>query len=98
MVLGTDVGLEDTCILAICGLVGKLSYSYLAKNAMTEWTKLNWVPVLGYEPELLCLTKGWWGIIVKSPEDVDILLNNLCINGGSRLMIKIWRVAFNTKT
>jgi hypothetical protein len=29
MVLGSDIGLEETCRLALCGLVGRFSYSYI---------------------------------------------------------------------
>jgi hypothetical protein len=98
MVLGSDVGLEETCRLALCGLVGRLSYSYLANSPMSDWITKNWVPVLGYAPELLCLTKGWMGFICKSLEDADILLKKLWVIGGSNLMLKRWRVAFDPRT
>jgi hypothetical protein len=50
MVLGADVGLEETCRLALCGLVGRLSYSYLASSPVFEWMTISWKPLLGYVP------------------------------------------------
>jgi hypothetical protein len=41
MVLGSDVGLEETCRLALCGLVGRLSYSYLFNSPVLEWIAKN---------------------------------------------------------
>jgi hypothetical protein len=35
MVLGADGGLEETCKLALCGLVGLLSYSYLVDRPVS---------------------------------------------------------------
>jgi hypothetical protein len=58
MVLGADVGLKETCKLALCGLVGRLSYSYLADRPVLDWVLQNWVPILGYAEEMLYLTKG----------------------------------------
>jgi hypothetical protein len=33
LVLGNDVGLEDTCRMALCALVGRLSYKSLSKGS-----------------------------------------------------------------
>jgi hypothetical protein len=44
MVLGSDVGLEETCRLALCGLVGRLFYSYLADSPVRGWiTKVGFL-------------------------------------------------------
>jgi hypothetical protein len=32
MVLGSDIGLEETCRMALCGLVGRFSYGNLRKE------------------------------------------------------------------
>ena len=50
MVLGSDVGLEETCRMALCGLVGRFSYSYLSKGPVEDWVIKHWKPLLGYEP------------------------------------------------
>jgi hypothetical protein len=52
MVLGADVGLEETCRLALCGMVGRLSYSSLADTPITAWVHKTWTPILGYVPEM----------------------------------------------
>jgi hypothetical protein len=98
MVLGDDVGLEETCIMDLCGMVGHLAYSYLADRPILDWVLQNWAPILGYAPEILYLTKGWMGFIFKSPEDVSLLLNKFWVLGRSSLMLKRWRVYFDPFT
>jgi hypothetical protein len=98
MVLGSDVGLEDTCRLALCRLVGRFAYGNMCKEKLPAWMERVWVPVLGYNPELIYLTKGWLGFICRSPEDVELLLKSRWVNGGSSLMLKKWRVAFDPET
>jgi hypothetical protein len=92
------VGLEDTCRMALCSLVGRLSYKSLSKGSLEEWIKHQWVPLLGYYPEVIFLTKGWLGFICNSPEDATLLLSSLWVFGGSSLMLKRWRIAFNPDT
>jgi hypothetical protein len=98
LVLGSDVGLEETCRMALCGLVGRLSYNYLSKGPVSEWVLKHWTPLLGYEPEVLYLTKGWLGFICRTSEDATLLLNSHWVFGGSSLMLKRWRVAFDPTT
>jgi hypothetical protein len=98
MVLGEDVGLAETCRLAMCGIVGRLSYSFLADIPLLAWVQNTWTPLLGYVPEILDLTKGWVGFICRTPEDVSILLDRFWVLGGSSLMLKRWRVAFDPAT
>jgi hypothetical protein len=40
----------------------------------------------------------WLGFICKSLEDASLLLAKRWLNGGSSLMIKRWRVAFDPAT
>jgi hypothetical protein len=98
MVLGVDVGLEETCRMALCGLVGRLSYSYLADKPVSDWVLQNWLSILGYAPKILYLMKGWMGFICKILEDVTLLLNRFWVLGSSSLMLKRWRVAFDPLT
>jgi len=97
MVPGADVGLEETCRLALYGLVGRLSYPYIVETKIDDWFKKKWAPLLGYVPGIFCLTKGWWRLVVKTPMYVDLLLRKIWMNGGSCFIIKIWRVAFDPK-
>jgi hypothetical protein len=62
------------------------------------WVEQAWGPLLGYTPEVLFLTKGWFGIICNSPEDASLLLARRWVIGGGSLMIKRWRVAFDPVT
>jgi hypothetical protein len=70
----------------------------LADSPVTDWVHKTWTPILGYAPEILYLTKGWMGFICKTPEDVTILLDRFWVLGGSTLMLKRWRVAFDPLT
>jgi hypothetical protein len=98
MVLGSDISLEETCRMALCGLVGRISYNNLCKVSLPVWVEKTWAPILGYVPEILFLTKGWLGFICKSLEDLTLLLDNRWVIGGSSLMLKRWRVAFDPTT
>jgi len=98
MVLGSDVGLEESCRLALCGLVGRLSYSHITNSSVQGWITQFWAPLLGYESEMLCLTKGWFGFICKTPEYAELLLNSLWVIWRSTLMLKRWRVAFDLRS
>jgi hypothetical protein len=95
MVLGSDIGLEETCRMALCGLVGRFSYGNLCKESLHVWVEQVWSSLLGYTPEVLYLSKGWFGFLCKSPEDILLLLENMWVNGGSSLMLKRWQVAFD---
>jgi hypothetical protein len=46
-------------------------------------------------PEVIYLTKGWIGFVCNSPEDATLLLSSLWVFGGSSIMLKWWRIAFN---
>jgi hypothetical protein len=46
MTLGDDVGLENTCRLAMCGLVGRLTYSYLNDIYVSDWVTKNWTTMV----------------------------------------------------
>jgi hypothetical protein len=98
LVLGDGVGLEDLCKMSLCGLVGRFSYKQFNNIHLVDWINLHWLPLLGYSPEVIYLKKGWYGFICKSPEDVSLLLSNLWVSGGSSLMLKRWRMAFNPDT
>jgi hypothetical protein len=98
MVLGSDIGLEETCRLALCGLVGRLSYCNLCKVSLPVWVEQTWFPLLGYAPEVLFLTKGWFGFIFKSSDDLTQLLGKRWVIGGNNLMLKRWRVTFDPTT
>jgi hypothetical protein len=98
MVLGADVGLQETCRLAMCGLVGRLSYAYLSDCSVSAWMQKTWKPILGYLPEIHYLMKGWIGFICRTPEDATLLLDRFWLLGGSTLMLKRWRVAFDPTT
>jgi hypothetical protein len=71
---------------------------FLCVESCSVWMERVWVPVLGYLPEVIFLTKGWIGIICETPEDAELLLSRKWVNGNSSLMLKKWRLAFNPET
>ena len=82
MVPGADVGLEETCRRALCGLVGRLSYPYLPETKMDDWFKQKWAPLLGYVLEIFFLKKGWWRMVVNTLADANLLLKNILDQWG----------------
>jgi hypothetical protein len=98
MVLGGDIGLEQSCNLALCALVGRLSYRTMCRQSLLEWVSVTWDPLLGYTPEVMTLSRGWFGFIFKSPEDTLEVLGKLWVINGDNLMLKRWRVSFDPTT
>jgi hypothetical protein len=84
--------------MSICALVGRISYKSLSSQSLEDWIKLKWFPILGYCPDVLYLKKGWLCFSCRSPEDASLLLSSLWVFGGSSLMLKRWRMAFNPDT
>jgi hypothetical protein len=72
MVLDEDVGLKDSYRLALCGLVVRLAYYFLADSLVSEWVIKFWTPLLGYTPEIDFLTKGWNGFIFHSLQSTSL--------------------------
>jgi hypothetical protein len=95
LVLGDDVGLENLCKMSLCALVGRISYKALSPPPLENWVKTEWSPIIGYSPEILYLKKGWLGFLCRTPEDASMLLSSSWVFGGSSLMLKRWRMAFN---
>jgi hypothetical protein len=98
LVLGMDVGLEESCTLSLCTLVGRIAYRSRCSSALEDWMKLYWLPFLGYCPELINLPRGWLGFMFKNPEDSEKVLNSFWSYDGGSLMLKRWRLSFNPST
>jgi len=75
LVLGMDIGLEESFTLSLCALVGRLACRSRCSTAMEEWVKQNWHLMLGYIPELVSLPRGWSGFVFKNPKDTEKVLN-----------------------
>jgi hypothetical protein len=98
LVLGDGVGFENLCKMSTCSLVGRFSYKSLCTQTLDNWISSNWVPLLGYSPEVLYLKRGWFGFHCRTPEDATRLLSSFWAFDGSSLMLKRWRLAFNPDT
>jgi hypothetical protein len=60
--IGLDVGLEETCRMALCGLVGRLSYSYLSKGPIEDWVLKHWKRFWVMSQRYSILPKGGLGL------------------------------------
>jgi hypothetical protein len=96
--MGSNVGLEESILLSLCGLVGRFSYRSLCKDSLSDWISDNWLPILGYVPEHITLSFGWFDIIFNSSEDSQLILDTLWTISGCSLMLKRWRVTFDPAT
>jgi hypothetical protein len=81
--------------MALCGLVGRVSYHYLMQEPIQEWMEKTWSPILGYTPLLTFLEKGWLGFLCRTPEDTETLLSTRWTFGASSIMLKRWRLSFD---
>jgi hypothetical protein len=95
LMLGEDVGLADTVSMALCVLVGRFLYRARCTLPLVEWVHTTWLPLLGYLPEIVYLTKGWFGFRFKKVEDTATILEKPWIFYGASLMLKRWRVSFD---
>jgi hypothetical protein len=96
--MGMDIGLEESCNLALCALVGRLAYRSRCSSSIEEWVQRFWKPLLGYMPEILSLSRGWMGFMFKNPEDSELVLSKFWSFDRGSLMLKRWRLSFNPAT
>jgi hypothetical protein len=75
LVLGEDVGLEETVNMELCSLVGRLSYRSMCRTSIMTWVQSTWFPLLGYAPEVIYMMGGWFGFCFKRTEDTLIVLD-----------------------
>jgi hypothetical protein len=90
-----DVGLEETCIFSLCALVGHFAYKTKSNPFFADWMELHLVPLLGYVPKYITLTYGWFSLVFKMPEDVEVILGSFLDFVGGSLMLKHWRTGFD---
>jgi hypothetical protein len=50
--------------------------------------KLHWIPILGYEPEVFNLSRGWFGFKFHTSDDTSKILERLWYFDEGRLMLK----------
>jgi hypothetical protein len=81
--------------MALCSLVGRLSYKHLCTTDLDVWMEKTWRPLLGYVPSLSHLGRGWIYFQFKSPKDSTSILECLWTLDDSSLMLKHWRVIFD---
>jgi hypothetical protein len=65
------------------------------QNFHYDWVQSTWFPLLGYTPEVIFMTRGWFGFRFKSTEDTLIVLDKFWVIDGCSLMLKHWRVSFD---
>jgi hypothetical protein len=94
-VMGSDIGLEDACTMAMCMLVGRLSYRKFCHTPLEDWVASNWKPLLGYSLEVFYLSQGWFGFRCRTSEDASLLLDTLWVVDGGSIMLKRWRINFD---
>jgi hypothetical protein len=95
LVIGSYIGLEETVSMALCSLVGRISYRHLCNTNLETWMDKTWRPILGYVPSLSHLGQGWLYFLFNSPEDSTTILERLWTLDNNSLMLKRWRVSFD---
>ena len=59
-VLGEDIRWEQVSTLASRTLVGRVVGRLFALKTVVSWAGAHWKIVLGYVPEVVSLSKGWF--------------------------------------
>jgi hypothetical protein len=95
MVLGDDIGMEDSVSLALCTLLGRISYRHLCRIELADWVHSIGNPLLGYSPEISYLPRGWYSFNFATAEDALLILERLWVFDRATLMMKHWRVSFD---
>jgi hypothetical protein len=94
-ILGSNIGLEDACMMALCTLVGRFSYCKFVQVPIESWVESTWKPLLGYSPEVFYVARGWLGFKCRNPEDASLLLESLWVVEGGNIILKHWRITFD---
>jgi hypothetical protein len=97
-VIGMDVGLEETCQLSLCALVGRFAYKTRSSTTFKDWMHSHWFSILGYLPKHWTLNFGWFGLVFNSPEDVELILSSFWAFEGGNIMLKRWCTGFDPAT
>jgi hypothetical protein len=72
-----------------------MSYHFLCKLSVSEWMSATWEPILGYSPVLQTFLRGWFGFVLKNPEDIAQILDNFLVFEGGSLMLKMQKIMFD---
>ena len=95
MVLGDDLGLDKVVNLSLTTLVGRLSYRSRCSTSLIDWVNMHWIPILGYEPEVLYMSKGWFTFKFHSLEDTTKIMEKLWSFDEGNMMLKRWSISFD---
>jgi hypothetical protein len=95
MVLGDDLGLDEAVNLALTALVGRFSYRSKCSTSLIDWVKLHWLPLLGYEPEVFYLPRGWFGFKFLLVGGHHKSSGKLWSFDEGSLMLKRWWISFD---
>jgi hypothetical protein len=98
LIMCMDVGLEESCKLSLCALVGRFAYKARSNLPFNEWMQITWVPLIGYSPKLLTLPRGWFGLVFRNLEDSTFILDRFWEFEGGSIMLKHWRTRFDPAT
>jgi hypothetical protein len=82
LLLGSDVGLEETFHMALCGLVGRVSYHYLAQEPLQTWME-NLGPFLRLYARGFVSCEGLVGVYLSFSRGHKLLLASRWVFGGS---------------
>ena len=68
--------------------MGHFAYKNKSNPLFADWMELHWVPLLHYVPKYITLTYGWFSLVFKMPEDVEVILGSFLDFVGGSLMLK----------
>ena len=93
--VGEDIKWDRVLVMSQKTLVGRVMGRNFARKTVVEWVDENWREILGYTPEVDMLLRGWFAVVVKTEDDMRLILNKNWHLNHSPVLLKPWHPLFD---
>jgi len=97
-IFGLDIGWEEVLEMSKLTLVGRvLGRRFVIKTAI-DWVEMNWLPLLGYVPEVVTLKGGWFAFKFRLEEHLAQVMKRNWNIFNLPLLLKPWHPLFDANS
>ena len=75
--------------------MGRVMGKTFGRKTVVDWVDGNWREFLGYSPEVEMLLRGWFAVVVKSEDDMRLILNKNWHVNHSPVLLNPWHHLFD---
>ena len=93
--MGDDIEWDKVLAMSQRTLVGRVMGKTFARKTVVDWVDGNWREFLGYSPKVDMLLCGWFAVVVKSEDDMRLILNKNWHVNHSPVLLKPWHPLFD---